>query len=97
EEVFSNEEFKTIIRQVIVKETIVRRSLVLPLGIERRYVDLYCAPVKHGYSPAKRIVVVLHDITRLKKLEKVRKEFVANVSHELKTPVTSLKGFAETL
>ena len=43
------------------------------------------------------MVVVLHDITNLKKLENLRREFVANVSHELKTPITSIKGFAETL
>jgi two-component system phosphate regulon sensor histidine kinase PhoR len=41
-------------------------------------------------------LVVLHDVTRLKKLEKVRRDFVANVSHELRTPVTSIKGFVET-
>ncbi len=40
---------------------------------------------------------VLHDITRLKQLEAVRKEFVANVSHELKTPLSSIKGYVETL
>ena len=43
------------------------------------------------------MVVVLHDITNLQKLENLRREFVANVSHELKTPITSIKGFAETL
>lgn len=42
-------------------------------------------------------VVVLQDITDLKKLEKIRSQFVANVSHELKTPLTSIKGFSETL
>ena len=42
-------------------------------------------------------VLVLHDITRLKKLEMMRKDFVANVSHELKTPLTSIGGFSETL
>lgn len=42
-------------------------------------------------------VVVLNDVTRLKKLEQVRKDFVSNVSHELKTPLTSIKGFVETL
>ena len=40
---------------------------------------------------------VLHDITRLKQLESVRKEFVANVSHELKTPLSVIKGYVETL
>ena len=42
-------------------------------------------------------LIVLNDITRLRKLEKIRKEFAANVSHELRTPITSIKGFAETL
>lgn len=42
-------------------------------------------------------VAVLHDVTEVKKLENMRTEFVANVSHELKTPLTSIKGFAETL
>lgn len=40
---------------------------------------------------------VLNDITNLRRLEIVRKDFVANVSHELKTPITSIKGFVETL
>ncbi|MEK7857867.1 MAG: ATP-binding protein [Elusimicrobiota bacterium] len=42
-------------------------------------------------------LLVLHDITRLRRLEQVRREFVANVSHELRTPLTSIQGFAETL
>lgn len=42
-------------------------------------------------------VVVLNDVTRLRRLEQVRRDFVANVSHELKTPITSIKGFVETL
>ncbi|HKT46232.1 MAG TPA: ATP-binding protein [Candidatus Acidoferrales bacterium] len=42
-------------------------------------------------------VVVLHDITQLRNLERVRRDFVANVSHEFKTPLTAIQGFAETL
>ena len=44
-----------------------------------------------------RILLVLHDISELKRLEQIRKDFVANVSHELRTPITSLKGYIETL
>lgn len=43
------------------------------------------------------ILIVLHDITRLKKLENLRREFVANVSHELRTPVTIIKGYSDAL
>ncbi|HUX12775.1 MAG TPA: ATP-binding protein [Spirochaetia bacterium] len=43
------------------------------------------------------VLLVLNDITRMKQLEQIRKDFVSNVSHELKTPVTSIKGFVETL
>lgn len=44
-----------------------------------------------------RIVLVLNDVSRLKELERVRRDFVANVSHELKTPITAVKGYVETL
>ncbi len=43
------------------------------------------------------VVLVLHDITELRKLERMRRDFVANVSHEFKTPLTAIQGFAETL
>ena len=40
---------------------------------------------------------MMNDITQLRKLENIRKEFVSNVSHELKTPITAIMGFVETL
>ena len=43
------------------------------------------------------VIIVIADITKLKRLENIRKEFVANVSHELKTPITAIRGFVETL
>jgi len=50
-----------------------------------------------GSARAQRVLVVLNDVTRLRRLEQVRQDFVANVSHELKTPVTSIMGFVDTL
>jgi signal transduction histidine kinase len=47
--------------------------------------------------PGRGAVLVLHDLTELRRLEAVRRDFVANVSHELKTPLTSIAGYADTL
>jgi two-component system phosphate regulon sensor histidine kinase PhoR len=55
------------------------------------------AMLRDGSGAAMGAVIVLNDITRLRRLEAVRQDFVANVSHELKTPITSIKGFVETL
>lgn len=55
------------------------------------------APLHDGAGSKIGALVVLNDITQLHRLERVRRDFVANVSHELKTPVTSIAGFVETL
>jgi len=53
--------------------------------------------VKLTGQPAPGAVIVAHDITGIRRLEKVRQEFVANASHELKTPITSIRAYVETL
>ncbi len=55
------------------------------------------APLRDAAGRQIGAVIVLNDVTRLRRLEGVRRDFVANVSHELKTPITSIKGFVETL
>ncbi len=63
-----------------------------------KVLKFYANPIKQtDKSDAEGIIITLQDITELRKLERMRTEFVANVSHELKTPLTSIKGFAETL
>ncbi|ABO68000.1 MULTISPECIES: two-component system histidine kinase PnpS [Geobacillus] len=86
-----------LIDDIFITETAMRRHMRLTIGIERKHFDVYGAPIIGTNAEWKGIVVVFHDITELKRLEQIRKDFVANVSHELKTPVTSIKGFAETL
>ncbi|NLF19267.1 MAG: PAS domain-containing protein [Lentisphaerae bacterium] len=53
--------------------------------------------LSHAAAGQPGAVVVLHDVTRLKRLETMRRDFAANVSHEMRTPITSIKGFVETL
>ncbi len=53
--------------------------------------------VKPAAEKPSGAIVVLHDVTELRRLERVRQDFVANVSHEFKTPLTAIQGFAETL
>jgi two-component system phosphate regulon sensor histidine kinase PhoR len=60
-------------------------------------IAIHATPLWNHKSEVAGAVVVLHDITELRRLERIRREFVANVSHELKTPVTAIKGFIETL
>jgi two-component system phosphate regulon sensor histidine kinase PhoR len=60
-------------------------------------IEMHASPLRTTDGKEAGAVVVLHDITELRRLEHLRRDFVANVSHELKTPVTAIKGFIETL
>jgi two-component system, OmpR family, phosphate regulon sensor histidine kinase PhoR len=63
--------------------------------VRPRSFSVTAAPV-HAAGPSSA-VLVLHDISELRRLERVRQDFIANVSHEFKTPLTAIQGFAETL
>lgn len=61
------------------------------------HVHLYFAPLKNDDDIPTGVIVVIQDITEHVRLDNMRKEFVADVSHELKTPITSIMGYADTL
>lgn len=63
----------------------------------KRELKVKKAPIVSGNTSTIGTVITLSDITDIKRLENMRSQFVANVSHELKTPLTSIKGFSETL
>ncbi len=64
---------------------------------EKRYLSVLVSPVSYKVGEIAGVAAIFHDLTRLKRLEQMRKDFVANVSHEIKTPITAIKGFTETL
>jgi two-component system phosphate regulon sensor histidine kinase PhoR len=70
-------------------------EIVLP-RVDEITLLTHWVPLNEGGLPA-GVVAVFHDISDLKRLERVRRDFVANVSHELRTPVTVIRGYAETL
>ncbi|MBI4366822.1 MAG: PAS domain S-box protein [Deltaproteobacteria bacterium] len=71
-------------------------TLAFTVGGETRHLEVHVAPLR-TVTQRMGAVVVVHDITALHRVEELRKEFVANVSHELKTPLTNIRGYAETL
>jgi two-component system phosphate regulon sensor histidine kinase PhoR len=60
-------------------------------------VEMHASPLRDGDGHLVGAVVVLHDITELGRLEAVRRDFIGNVSHELKTPITAIRGLVETM
>jgi len=67
------------------------------LQLIRQKLTLAVSAAPLDLEPAGGVLIVLHDVTELRRLERMRREFVSNVSHELKTPLTSIQAYAETL
>jgi two-component system phosphate regulon sensor histidine kinase PhoR len=87
-ELFHGKAARDLVRDVLEGQEVQQRELEL----EGRMLLVTGRPLPDGRS-----LLVLRDVTALRRLETVRRDFVANVSHELKTPLTSIAGYAETL
>lgn len=95
-EIVRNDGFARLIDSVRVK----RESGTGEIRIDRpleRHLLVRVSPLFYNEHELSGMVAVFHDITQMKLLEQVRKDFVANVSHELKTPITAIRGFSDTL
>jgi two-component system phosphate regulon sensor histidine kinase PhoR len=82
------------VRRVLAGEPRVESEIVTGT-LRQHYFAATVASVRAGETSG--AVIVLHDITELRRLERIRRDFVANVSHEFRTPLTAIQGFAETL
>jgi two-component system phosphate regulon sensor histidine kinase PhoR len=79
------------VEKALSEKALQEQEIEIFIGGEERSVVVHSAPLTAGS------VSVFYDVTNVRRLENVRKEFVANVSHELKTPLTCIRGYAETL
>ncbi|MGB8803140.1 MAG: ATP-binding protein [Candidatus Acidiferrales bacterium] len=104
-EVVRNSELLSLIRRALRGDEGLQTDITMGITQTQSF-SITAAPVKAlDVSASGRVpegkpsgaVVVLHDVTELRRLERVRQDFVANVSHEFKTPLTAIQGFAETL
>ena len=94
-EAIRNNDIYEVISSVLTKgkPLLAEISLILPV---RKTFEINATPIFDN-NIVSGCLIVIHDITEIRRLETVRSDFVANVSHELKTPLTSIKGFVETL
>lgn len=96
EEIVREADIHQFVRETLEGEGPIEGEVQLRIEGER-FLQLHGAGLPETASSKAGAVIVLHDITRMRRLENVRRDFVANVSHELKTPVTSIQGFVEAL
>ncbi len=95
-DVFRSSELAAVADEVAIASGPIERNITIYLD-DLRMIQVHGTPLRSDADPRLGLLLVLHDITRLKRLEDIRKDFVANVSHELKTPITSIAGYAETV
>jgi two-component system phosphate regulon sensor histidine kinase PhoR len=73
------------------------REARVATGTRERVLQLIASPLRDSRGEVAGVVLVLHDVSELRRLELIRRDFVVNVSHELKTPLTAIRGFVETM
>ncbi len=95
-EVFRNSEFLTLMEEVQKKRAAGVAEIRIDSPLEQ-YCVVQVSPLSYNETDLSGYIAIFHDITKLKKFEQTRKDFVANISHEIKTPITVIQGFAETL
>jgi two-component system phosphate regulon sensor histidine kinase PhoR len=89
--------FHELHQQVIADGAEATRDIVFVRDGHELNIQLLATPMAGAAGMPSGVVLVINDVTRLMRLETMRKDFAANVSHELRTPLTSMKGFVETL
>ncbi|WP_028583983.1 ATP-binding protein [Desulfogranum mediterraneum] len=94
--VIRNPQLLGLISQALQDHLPLEEEVILFDGTTPLILQTHIVPLGDAGQPM-GILVILHDLTKLNRLENIRQDFVANVSHELKTPITAIKGYVETL
>jgi len=92
-----NQTITSALDQAISTQSVIKTQMRLNRESDQLVVDIYAASLSNDEGEPIGAVLVLNDISELKNLERVRTDFVANASHELKTPITAIRGLTETI
>lgn len=98
-EVIRNTHMFKVIEQSIEEGEYIEEETTISQGADTIVLKISASPIKSRTSQntLHGILIIIEDVTKIRKLELIRQEFVSNVTHELKTPLTSIKGFVDTL
>ena len=96
-DVIEDSEIIELLMNTLKMQRPLEAELDLGLGQSEKFLKAYTSPLIDYGQDVSGALIVLHDLTQTRMLENMRRDFVANVSHELKTPITAIRGIAETL
>ncbi|MEN8686951.1 MAG: two-component system histidine kinase PnpS [Desulfuromonadales bacterium] len=97
QEVIRKPELQNFIAQSLKSQQRIEADITLDIRGNELFLQAHGTPLRDSAGKDIGVLIVLNDMTRLQRLENIRRDFVANVSHELKTPITAIKGSVETL
>ena len=98
QEVFRISSLQSFVNRALAGEGPLEEDVLINIyGKGEKALNVHGTPFRDEEERLKGVLVVMHDITELRRLENLRRDFVANASHEIRTPLTAIKGFVETL
>ncbi len=97
QEIVRHSQLQEQIQEILTSRESLEEEIIMKEPAGDRYLQTSVVTLYDGKGESVGVLIVMNDVTKLRRLERIRRDFVANVSHELRTPITSIRGYVETL